>query len=166
MCVCYDAHEVSNWHVNLYISSSFKSPLLHCHCSLSMLHIFLVSTPPFCLFRCFPIPSEPVLFPPMSKTFLRIHSTWAMDSTINHSTYTHAETVIYYHEINHYTYQIWQSSNLCHLLICDMNYYTHLYGSTVVNMNCIRSMVNLTLEAHVRYPFYIVICCKMSPLTC
>ena len=41
-----------------------------------------------------------------------------------------------------------------------MNHYTHLYGSTVINANRIRSMVNLTLEACVRYPLYIVIYCK------
>ena len=50
---------------------------------------FSVSTPsPLCLFRCFPILSESVLLPPTSNTFLRIHSTRAMDSAINQSTYT------------------------------------------------------------------------------
>ena len=50
---------------------------------------FSVSTPsPLRLFRCFPIFSESVLLPPTSNTFLRIHSTRAMDSTINQSTYT------------------------------------------------------------------------------
>ena len=58
--------------------------------------------------------------------------------------------------MNHYTYQIWQSSNLRRAT----NHYTHLYGSTVINANRIRSMVNLTLEACVRYPLYIV-----TPLT-
>ena len=42
-------------------------------------------------------------------------------------------------------------------VICDMNHYTHLYGSTVINMNHIRSVVTLTLEAHVRYLLYIII---------
>ena len=41
-----------------------------------------------------------------------------------------------------------------------MNRYTHLYGSTVINANRIKSMVNLMLEACVRYPLYIVIYCK------
>ena len=45
-------------------------PLLHYHCSLLTSQIFLVFTPsPFCFFRCFPIPSEPMLLPPMSKIF-------------------------------------------------------------------------------------------------
>ena len=34
---------------------------------------------------------------------------------------------------------------------------THLYGSMVIYASLIRSMVNLTLEAHVRYPLYILI---------
>ena len=56
-----------------YTSSSFKSPLLQCHCSS---HTFSVSThSPFCLFRGFPIPSEPVLLSPTSKMFFHIHST-------------------------------------------------------------------------------------------
>ena len=38
----------------------------------------------------------------------------------------------------------------------DMNCYMHLYGSTVIYVNRIKSMVNLTLEACVRYPLYIV----------
>ena len=62
--------------------------------------------------------------------------------------------------MNHYTYRIWQSSNLRRYLSCDMNHYTHLYGNTVINANRIRSMVNLTLETRVRYPLYIVIYCK------
>ena len=75
--------------VNLYISSSFKSPLLCCHCSSLMFHIFSISTPShFRLFRCFPNLSEPVLLPSMSKMFLCIHLTWAIDFTINHSSYT------------------------------------------------------------------------------
>ena len=39
----------------------------------------------------------------------------------------------------------------------DMNQYMRLYGSTVIS---IRSMVNLMLETHVRYLFYMVIYCK------
>ena len=51
-------------------------------------HTFSVSTPsPLRLFRCFPILSEPVLLPPTSNMFLRIHLTQAMDSTINQSTF-------------------------------------------------------------------------------
>ena len=46
-----------------------------------------------------------------------------------------------------------------------MNHYTHLYGSTVINANRIRSMVNLTLEACVRYLLYIVIYCKQVHYT-
>ena len=50
---------------------------------------FSVSTPsPLRLFRCFPILSESVLLPPTSNTFCRIHSTRAMHSAINQSTYT------------------------------------------------------------------------------
>ena len=45
-----------------------------------------------------------------------------------------------------------------------MNHYTHLYGSTVTNANHIRRMVNLMLDACVRYPLYIIIYCKQSPL--
>ena len=41
-----------------------------------------------------------------------------------------------------------------------MNYYTHLYESTVINAPRIRSMVNLMLKARVRYPPYILIHCK------
>ena len=75
--------------VNLYISNSFKSPLFRYHCSSPMSHIFSVSMPsPFRLFRCFAIPSEPVLLPPISKIFLCMYSTWAIDSTINHSSCT------------------------------------------------------------------------------
>ena len=73
----------------MYTSSCYKCPLLHCRCSPLASQIFSVSIPsPFHLFRCFPSPSDPVLLPPMSKTSLRIHSTWAMDSSISHSTYT------------------------------------------------------------------------------
>ena len=46
-----------------------------------------------------------------------------------------------------------------------MNHYMHLYGSTVINVNRIRSMVNLTLEARVRYWLYIVIYCKQMHYT-
>ena len=88
-CVTLNAHEVSSRHANLYTSSSYKSPLLCCRCSPWTLQIFSVSMPsPFCLFRCFPIHSEPVLLPPTSQTSLHIHSTRALDYTINHSTYT------------------------------------------------------------------------------
>ena len=41
-----------------------------------------------------------------------------------------------------------------------MNHYTHLYESTVIDVNCIRSMINLLLEACIRYPPYIVAYCK------
>ena len=57
------------------------------------------------------------------------------------------------------------SSNLCCLLIHDMNHYTHLYGSTLISANHIKSKVNLTLETHVRYPLYIVIYCKQVHYT-
>ena len=46
-----------------------------------------------------------------------------------------------------------------------MNHYTHLYGSTVININRVRSMVNLTLEARVRYLLYTVIYCKQVHYT-
>ena len=46
-----------------------------------------------------------------------------------------------------------------------MNHYMYLYGSTVINANCIRSTVNITLEACVRYPLYIVIYCKQVHYT-
>ena len=45
-------------------------------------------------------------------------------------------------------------------VIGDKNHYTHLYGRTVIYANRIRSMVNLTLEAHVKNPLYIAIYCK------
>ena len=41
-----------------------------------------------------------------------------------------------------------------------MNHYTHWYGSTVINTDCISSMVNLMLEARVRYLLYIVMYCE------
>ena len=121
--MCFDTHKVSSWHVNLYISISLKSPLLHCHCSSLTLHlmshIFSVSMPsPFYLFRCFPIPSEPVLLPPILKTFLHIHSTQATDSIINHLS-TCAKTEIGYWDNLSMTWtithnQIWQCSNIRH----------------------------------------------------
>ena len=46
-----------------------------------------------------------------------------------------------------------------------MSHYMHLYGSTVTNTNLIMSMVNLTLEACVRYQLYIVIYCKQVHYT-
>ena len=140
--MCYDAHEAWSHCTNLYIYSSYKSSLLRWYCNPSTLQTFSVFMPsPLCLFRCFPIFSEPVLLSPTSITFLCIHSTWAMDSTINQL--TRAKTVIYsdnspWHKpsyiMNHYTYQTWQSSNLrCY---CDMNHYmnhyTHLYGKAVI----------------------------------
>ena len=107
------------------------SLLLRCHCSPSTSQIFLVSMLSlFWLFRCFPIPSEPVLLPLTSKTFLHIHSTQAMDSTINHSIQlTRAETVIYldnspWHKPLHIPNMA--KTNLCHLLIRDMNHYTYV----------------------------------------
>ena len=63
-------------------------------------------------------------------------------------------------DMNHYTYRIWKISNLHRYHIRATNHYTHLYGNTVINANRIRSMVNLTLETRVRYPLYIVIYCK------
>ena len=104
----YNTNKVSCWHVNLYISSSYKSPLLRCHCSSLTSHIFLVFTlSPFCLFRYFPIPSEPVLLPTMFKMFLHIHSSWAIDSTIDQVTC--ANTIIYsdnspWYKLLHYIY--------------------------------------------------------------
>ena len=87
-CVALNAHEVSSWRANLYTSSFYESPWLQCHCSPWTSQIFLASTPsPFHLFMCFPIPFEPLVLPPTLKTSLCIHSTWAMDSNINHSTY-------------------------------------------------------------------------------
>ena len=88
------------------------------------------------------------------------HEQWTSPS-INQL--THAVTVIYsdnlpWHKPLHIPNMA--SSNLCHLLVRDMNHYTHLYESTVIKANCIRSMVNLMLEARVRYPLYIVIYCK------
>ena len=41
-----------------------------------------------------------------------------------------------------------------------MNHYTHWYGSTVINASRISSMVNLMLEARVRYLLYIIIYCE------
>ena len=71
---------------------------------------FSVSMPSLRLFRCFPILSESVMLPPTSNTFLRIHSTRAMDSAINQSTYTCRDSnLLGYRDINHYTYQIWQA---------------------------------------------------------
>ena len=68
---------------------------------------FSISTPsPLRLFRCFPILSESVLLHPMSNMFLCINSTIAMDSAINQDIYSA------HRDINHYTYRIWQSSNL------------------------------------------------------
>ena len=109
------------WRVNLYISISLKSPLLHCHCSSLTLHltshIFSVSTPsPFHLFRCFP--SELVLLPPTSKTLLHIHSTQAIHFIINHLS-TCAKTETGYSDNLSMTWtithnQIWQSSNIRH----------------------------------------------------
>ena len=78
--------------------------------------------------------------------------------------------------MNHYTHLYGKAViNIC----CDMNHYTHLYGkaliyircdinhymdhymdlygSTLINANHIRSMVNLMLKAHVKYPFYVVL---------
>ena len=66
-------------------------------------------------------------------------------------------TPLTFRNMNHYTYQISQSSNLRRELIRAMNHYMHLYGSTVINVNCTRSMVNLMLEAYVRHPLYIVV---------
>ena len=81
------------------------------------------------------------------------HGQWTPPSIIQ---LTHVETVIYsdnspWHILLHI-----QSNNLCCQLIRDMNHYTHLYGSTVINVNRIRSMANLMLEAHVRYPLCII----------
>ena len=56
--------------------------------------------------------------------------------------------------MNHYAYLF--GKVVIYAIISDMNHYTHLYGSTVIYVNCINSMVNLTLEARVRYPLYIV----------
>ena len=65
-------------HINL-CAFLVHSILLCFHCSSSMLHIISASTPsPFHLFRCFAIPSEPVMLPP---------------TTINKV--THAEKIIY-----------------------------------------------------------------------
>ena len=78
-----------------------ETTLLVCHRSSLMPHIFTVSTPsPFCLFKSFCIPSELVLLPPTLETS-RHH--------------LHGRTVIYTdnsRDMNHYTYQIWLSSNL------------------------------------------------------
>ena len=97
---------------SMYISSSFKYPLLHYHCSPSTSQIFLVSTPPFCLFRCFPIPSEPVLHPSTLKTFFVSiqHEQWTPPSIIQ---FTHGKTVIYslWHKPLHIPNMA--SSNLC-----------------------------------------------------
>ena len=86
---------------------------------------------------------------------------------------TRAETVIFldnspWHKPLHIPNMA--SSNLCRLLIHDMNHkiwqssnlavnlsMTWTITRTVINMNRIRSMVNLMLEACVRYPLYIVI---------
>ena len=42
-----------------------------------------------------------------------------------------------------------------------MNHYMHLCGSTVINANRIRSVVNLTLGAHIMYLLYTV-CVEIS----
>ena len=93
--MCFNAHKVSSWHVNLYISSSFNSPLLHCHYSSLMSKIFSVSTPSlFHLFRYLPIPSEPIFFLlrwRCSSVSIQ-HKQWTPPSTIQ---VTCAETVIY-----------------------------------------------------------------------
>ena len=93
--MCYDAHAVSNWCTNLYISSSYESTLLHWYCNPLMSLTFSASTPsPLRLFSCFPILSEPVLLPPTLKTFLHIvqHEQWTPPS-INQLTC--AKTIIY-----------------------------------------------------------------------
>ena len=56
--------------------------------------------------------------------------------------------------MNHYAHLF--GKLVIYAVIGDINHYMHLYGSTVIFVNRIRSMVNLTLEACVRYPLYIV----------
>ena len=133
--MCYDVHEASSWHTNLYIYSSYKSPPLHWYAALQRRKRFwflrlLLST-----------------YSGVSLSFLSLycsllhrrhssvsiqHEQWTPPS-INQLTL--AKTVIYsdnspWHKPLHI--QNMASSNLCRLLICDMNHYTHLYGKVVI----------------------------------
>ena len=134
--MCYDAHEASSWRTNLYISSSYMSPLLHWYCSPSMSQTFwflrpLLSTSSGVSLFCMSLYCS--LLHQIRSSVSVQHEQWTPPS-INQ--FTHAKTVIYWvnspwhkplytpnmassnlcrlltRDMNHYTYQIWQSSNL------------------------------------------------------
>ena len=115
--MCYDAHKASSQRTNLYISSSYKSPLLYWHCSPLILQIFCEH---FWFLRLLLSASSGVSLSSLSlyhSLLHRIrssvyiqHEQWTPPS-INQLTC--AKTVIYSEtdrDINHhYTYQIWQA---------------------------------------------------------
>ena len=134
--MCYDAHKASSRCTNLYISSSYKSPLLHWYCSPSTSQTFLASTSSLCLFRCFdcfPILSEPVLLPPTAPSYIEYVPPYPFNTSnglhyqsINQL--TRAETVTYsdnslWHKPLHLPNMA--SSNLCRLLIRNINHCTY-----------------------------------------
>ena len=59
--------------------------------------------------------------------------------------------------MNHYTCLIRKCSNLHHKFSHGTNHFTHFYGSTAIDANRIRRVVNLMLKESVRCLSYIVV---------